>query len=149
VFIREATIDDVAEIRQLVLSLSHLYLEDKKTTLPSWFQQSLSLNEFKRRIASNEFKSYVYEAHKKITGYILLKDKSHIFHMFVEESSHRKGIATMLWEHAKSQTNQAKYTVRSSSFAVPVYKRLGFKETEARMIKDGLSFQPMELICFK
>ncbi|WP_425475087.1 GNAT family N-acetyltransferase [Brenneria uluponensis] len=37
------------------------------------------------------------------------------------------------------------YTVRSSIYAVPIYKKLGFKESESVTSKEGIRFQPMVL----
>jgi len=145
-FIREATIDDVHEIRQLVLSLSHFYLKEKNEDLPLWFSNSLSLDEFISRIGNDQFLSFVFEKDNEIIGYISLKNETHIFHLFVSESFQKQGIASKLWEHAKTLTKKEKYTVRSSEFAVPVYQHFGFKEIGVRTVKDGLMFQTMECI---
>ncbi len=144
--IREATTDDAPEIRQLVLSLSHFYLKEKDAALPIWFSKSLSLDEFKSRIGSDDFLSFVFEKNNEITGYISLKNESHIFHLFVTEAFQKQGIARNLWEHAKFLTTKEKYTVRSSEFAIPVYQHFGFKEVGIRTVKDGLTFQVMEYI---
>jgi predicted GNAT family N-acyltransferase len=36
-------------------------------------------------------------------------------------------------------------SVNASPFAVPIYKRLGFQETEGEQFKNGMRFQPMSL----
>jgi predicted GNAT family N-acyltransferase len=42
-------------------------------------------------------------------------------------------------------TQSNRFTLRSSLYAVPIYKRFGFSESGPVGTKDGISFQPMEL----
>ncbi|MFC3852235.1 GNAT family N-acetyltransferase [Salinispirillum marinum] len=143
--IRRTMVEDAAEIKELVSSLSHFYLEDRNSVLPEWFSNTLELSEFERRLSSEEFSSFVYSIDNVIIGYISIKDLSHLYHLFVAEGHQGKGIAKALWEYATSESGINVCTVRSSMFAVPVYRRFGFKESEAAMSKDGISFQPMRL----
>lgn len=143
--IRKAMVEDASKIRELVYSLSHFYLADKSSCFPEWFSKTLELSEFERRLSSEEFSSFVYSINDVIIGYISIKDRSHVYHLFVAESYQGRGIAKELWHYATSDSGIGQYTVRSSIFAVPLYKKLGFKESETETQKDGISFQPMVL----
>jgi GNAT superfamily N-acetyltransferase len=144
--IREASIDDAIKIKDLVLSLSHYYLEDDNLFLPSWFSDTLSISEFKNRLESENFTNLVYLLNEEIVGYISIKGSSHIYHLFVAEDHQGKGISKALWNCATSTSDVDIYTVRSSIVAVPVYKSFGFKVSGAIASKDGIKFQPMELV---
>ncbi len=144
--IRTAHRDDAVHIKELVSSLSHFYLEDRYALLPEWFSNTLAISEFERRLSSNEFINYVYSVNGLIVGYISIKDKGHLYHLFVSEDYQGKGISKELWLYATSNLNVDSYTVRSSMYAIPVYKRFGFKESAPITSKDGISFQPMILV---
>lgn len=145
--IREALITDAGKIKELVSSLSHFYLENKGSSLPEWFLQTLDIFEFERRISSEEFDNFVYLIDGEIVGYISIKENSHLYHLFVDESYQGNGISKKLWRYATTDSLENIYTVRSSMFAVPVYKKFGFIESGLAASKDGISFQPMELKC--
>ena len=144
--IREASVEDAIKIKNLVSSLSHFYLEDNSSVLPSWFSDTLTISEFESRLKSENFTNLVYLLNEEIVGYISLKDSSHIYHLFVAEHHQGKGISKKLWNHASSILKADAYTVRSSVFAVPVYKSFGFNASGEMASKDGIRFQPMELV---
>ncbi len=143
--IRDAQVDDVLVIRNLVSSLSYFYLESSVQPLPEWFLNTLAHAEFERRILSDKFNNYVCCDNDEIVGYISLKDRNHLYHLFVSEKYQGKGIAKALWNHILVTSQADSYIVRSSMYAVPVYKRFGFIESGRVMSKEGISFQPMVL----
>lgn len=167
--IREATPADAQQIRELVCSLSHFYLDPKDTDnkdlkkpeLPHWFADTLTLEAFKARISSTdnvtghltEYANFVYEqnneqAGKKIVGYIAIKNPNHVYHLFVLETLHKQGIGKKLWQHtvnALSLNKQNSITLRASINAVPFYTKLGFKTADTVKSKDGICYQPMQL----
>jgi len=143
--IREATEQDVSQIAELVASLAYYYLNDPRDELPQWFSETLSLSAFSSRVSSPEYLNFVFDQAGVITGYISIKGQTHLYHLFVSEMSQGKGIARLLWRHAKERCQSDNFTLRSSIYAVPVYKRFGFSESGLVGIKDGISFQPMEL----
>ncbi len=144
--IRKAEISDAAKIKDLVSSLSHFYLKDKYGSLPPWFSETLEISEFQTRLSNTEFINFVYLVNNSIIGYISVKGKSHLYHLFVSEEYQGKGISKRLWSHAMSTLGSSIYSVRSSIYAIPVYESFGFKISEVASTKDGIGFQPMELI---
>jgi ribosomal protein S18 acetylase RimI-like enzyme len=81
----------------LVASLSHFFLGDSTRRLPEWFAKMVAVNEFEARLQSPEFCSLVYEVDEQIVGYISVKQRLQIYHLFVSEQHQHKGIARALW----------------------------------------------------
>lgn len=143
--IRKAQVEDAKQIQSIVVSLSHFYLQNSSDELPVWFANTLEESEFKRRLASRDFIHYVYVSNNEIVGYISVKNRTHLYHLFVRENHQGKGISKKLWSYANSMLGNSIDTVRSSIYAIPIYKSFGFKASSAPQVKDGIGFQPMVL----
>lgn len=143
--IRVAVKNDVGKISDLVASLSHFYLKDREAKLPEWFGKTLTEGEFSKRITGDEYANFVCEIEGEIAGYIAMKGNSHLFHLFVAEKHQGRGLSRKLWEFAINECVSDVYTLRSSLYAVPIYKKLGFIESDPAGEKDGIGFQPMKL----
>lgn len=144
--IRSATSGDCEAIRSLVVGLSSFYLKEGVDILPVWLEKSLSYAQFEQRLSDSAFNHFLYESNGCILGYLGIKDNHYLYHLFVDANHQRQGIATRLWQHALQQCPSTHYFLRSSLYAVPVYKSLGFVETEPASERDGIGFQPMELV---
>ena len=136
---------DLIKIRKLVLSQSSAYLINKFEALPEWLSNTLELKEFESRLKSNEYINFVYILNEHVVGYISIKNKKHIYHLFVASEHQNKGVAKALWKNVKTITNESKYTVRSSLYAIPVYESFGFKKVASVLRKDNVKYQDMEL----
>lgn len=84
-----------------------------------------------------------------LAGFIAIRDNSHLFHMFVSKTHHRKGVAKQLWQTARAAAlaagNPGVFTVNASNYAVPVYEKMGFIRTGPTQTKNGIHFNPMRL----
>lgn len=136
---------DVKQVSMLVRSLSHYYLNNSSNKLPEWFSTTLTECEFSNRLKNLYFTNLICEVNNSIVGYLSMKGDNHLYHLFVAEKQQGKGIAKKLWQHAMGICISEYYTLRSSLFAVPVYRNFGFIESGSALEKDGISFQPMEL----
>lgn len=91
---------------------------------------------------------HVAESDGEIAGFIAIRDRAHLFHMFVAAKWQRQGVARKLWETARQAAIDAggcgNFTVNSSNFAVPVYEAMGFVRTAPMQSLKGLFFNPME-----
>ncbi len=143
--IREAVQQDIEQVRALVASLQHFYLRDRNSKLPAWFESTLSIEAYEERFTGAAYKNFVYEHDQRVVAYISIKDAQHLYHLFVSEKYQGQGLSRKLWEHVKEQCPQKKYTLRSSIYAVPVYKQFGFIESGSVDEKDGIRFQAMHL----
>ena len=144
--IRKAKVGDALEIKSLVSSLSHFYLENKKSPIPDWLLSTLDVSAFERRLSNDWFTNFVYVEGNDIVGYISMRGERHLYHLFVAEKHQRKGISTELWRYVISRMKSREYTLRSSTYAIPVYKRFGFIATGPAEVKDGIGFQPMRCV---
>ena len=92
---------------------------------------------------------HVAEKAGHIVGFIAVREQKHLFHMFVAKQHHRQGIAAALWKVARQAAmeagNPGLFTVNSSNFAVPVYRAMGFVQTEPTQSKNGIFYNPMLL----
>ena len=86
----------------------------------------------------------VAEIDGAVAGFIAIRPPSHLFHLFVAERWHRRGVARALWERARAQAAPgAVFTVNSSPYAVAAYTALGFGCDGVQQCRNGVTFQPM------
>lgn len=149
--IREATGDDAFAISALVLSLARSFVadpEDPGAAEP--FFRTLAPEAIAESLAGGRFRYHLAEVDGALVGVVGVRDHSHLFHLFVAESFHRRGIGRRLWEvardAARADGNPGRFTVNSSLFAVPVYRGLGFEPAGEPLRKDGIAFVPMQLV---
>lgn len=71
-----------------------------------------------------------------------LLDEASLF--FVDGNHHRKGIGRKRFQAALEDCPAARMTVNSFPYAVPNYHSLGFADTDAEQVANGLRFTPME-----
>jgi GNAT superfamily N-acetyltransferase len=85
--------------------------------------------------------------HESLLGFIALRDRRHLFHLFVARAAQGRGVARRLWDRAldkvRGPDGEPAMTVNSSLRAVPVYRAFGFVETGPVARVHGISFQPM------
>ena len=74
------------------------------------------------------------------------KADSHIALFFVDGKYQKQGIGRKLFETVKLNCNSEKMTVNASPYAVPIYTRLDFHQTEDEQIVSGIRFTPMEIL---
>jgi GNAT superfamily N-acetyltransferase len=99
------------------------------------------------RSRSNHF-VLVAMAADRPAGVIELRDNDHVSLLFVDGRFQRHGIARELLTRALSVARPAKpgldrVTVNSSRFGVPIYERLGFRQTGPERSVNGIVFIPM------
>jgi GNAT superfamily N-acetyltransferase len=92
---------------------------------------------------------HVAEVDREVAGFIAVRERSHLFHMFVGKRWQRRGIARQLWEVARREAiaggNPGFFTVNSSNYALPVYESWGFVRTAPMQFTKGLYYNPMRL----
>ena len=77
-----------------------------------------------------------YDESNKILGVIATKDVTHIALFFVDGKYHKQGIGKKLYYKVESLNNNEFFTVNSSPYAVPVYHKLGFVDTDTEQLSD-------------
>lgn len=147
--IREATVDDAEDISAIVYALSEKYIarefsaQGRETLL-----KSMMPVEIKKYIESG-YRYHVAEMDGQIVGVVGVRENRHVYHLFVVEAHHCKGIARQLWKVAMEACRLAGYwgefTVNSSRYAKPLYERLGFVARSGAEEKNGVVSIPMKL----
>ena len=147
--IREATLQDVAQISRLVINsvIPHKH-DDFSEEAWSFFEKSNDYETTKNRLANPDYFTLCYEVNGEILGIITIKQCQSIDQLYVLPKAWRKGIAKKLWRTAKNRCMEngcsGAFRVISSSYAMPIYKSFGFVPGE-RQTKNGITFYPMTL----
>ena len=82
---------------------------------------------------------------QKLKGVIATyENRKHICCFFVEAQYQRQGIGRKLWEYLLENSKKEVITVNSSPYAVPVYHKLGFVDTNTEQLSDGMRYTPMK-----
>ena len=92
----------------------------------------------------------VAEIDGQVAGVITMKDRSHIYHLFIDGPYHGRGIGKALWVHMLERLKEdgplpKVFTVNSSDFALDFYPKLGFQPTGPKQEMDGIPFTPMAM----
>lgn len=82
---------------------------------------------------------------EQLIGVIATRSEGmHIALFFVEGKYQGKGIGKKLFQTVVSECKHNRLTVNSSPYAVPIYHKLNFKDTDTEQVVNGLRFTPME-----
>lgn len=99
---------------------------------------------------------YVYhglEVDGVLAGFIAVRERSHVYSLYVDSRFHRRGIARRLWETARASAldpahgakHPGAFTVNASNHALPFYAALGFVPTAPT--QEGIvRYNPMRLV---
>ncbi len=113
------------------------------------FQRYIQPAAFLARLQTKHF-SLISVERDKIVGMIEVRNHNHISLLFVPPEFHRRGIAKELWHRAlqicqAARPDLTEISVNSSSCAVPVYAKLGFRRSGDKQTINGIAFIPMVL----
>jgi len=143
--IKEAQTLDALRLSQLAHELTPYIFEEE---VPQWFEEELSKESFEKRILSTEYDHFIYVQENKIVGFIAIKDKNRLFHLFVDSKYHKKGIAKALWHYIKEQYDVSNMSVNASLYAIKTYESFGFIANGEQSEYLGLTYQPMKYPSF-
>lgn len=63
-----------------------------------------------------------------------------------DEVFNNEGIGRKLWDFLRENSLSKIITVNFSPYAVPVYHKLGFVDTDTEQLSDGMRYTPMQFI---
>jgi ribosomal protein S18 acetylase RimI-like enzyme len=102
-----------------------------------------------RAFLAQGFVYHVAEADGELAGFIAVRERSHVYSLYVDRRFHRRGIARSLWETARAAAlgpgHPGAFTVKSSTYAMPFYASLGFVPTAPTQVST-VRYNPMRLV---
>jgi GNAT superfamily N-acetyltransferase len=138
---------DAEAIAGLIASFQSELTDDPSGAGAEEYLASVSVQAEREYLSSERYRYLVAYSDSHVAGFIAIRDGSHLFHLFVERSRQRRGIARRLWERALKELfvprGDAGFSVNSSLSAVPVYEAFGFIPAGPIQSKHGISFLPM------
>jgi GNAT superfamily N-acetyltransferase len=138
---------DAEAIAGLIASFQSELTDDPSGAGAEQYLASVSVQAEREYLASERYRYLLAYSNSQLAGFIAMRDGSHLFHLFVERSHQRQGIARRLWKRALEElcvpNSDGCYTVNSSLSAVPVYQVFGFISAGSIESKHGISFLPM------
>ena len=138
---------DAEAIADLIASFQSELTDDPSGIGAEEFFASVSVQAEREYLTSERYRYLLAYSDSQLAGFIAIRDGSHLFHLFVERSYQRQGIARRLWERALEELcapgNDGGFTVNSSLSAVPVYQAFGFVPAGSIKSMRGISFLPM------
>jgi GNAT superfamily N-acetyltransferase len=148
--IERATVGDALEISKLVSKLTESFIAPtcsspgKELLLESMSEQSI------QKYINSGFEYFLIRIDSKIVALIAMKEMSHLYHLFVDESYQGQGLARTLWSFAKNRAvakyGITKFTVNSSVSSRSVYEKFGFVAIQNERDRNGVVDVPMELL---
>jgi GNAT superfamily N-acetyltransferase len=102
-----------------------------------------------RGFLAEGFVYHVAEVDGELAGFIAIRERSHVYSLYVDRRWHRRGIARRLWETARDAAlgpgHPGAFTVNSSNHAMPFYASLGFVPTAPTQVAI-VRYNPMRLV---
>ena len=138
--IRRAVPEDADAISKLIMDAVHHFLVDPGGKGAELFFASITPQAIRDYINDRRFHYLVADQDANLLGALALRDGRHLFHLFVAPSHQRRGIASSLWDAARSAAapDAMFLTVNASSNAVAVYQRFGFTTVGPRQEVNGV-----------
>jgi len=147
---RPLSAEDILEVSELVTRVFNEFVAPEYSSKGvQEFHCYIQPSAFRARAQTNHFSLITLEQ-DKVVGVIEMRDHNHIALLFVAPEFQRRGIAKELLHRALQicRANEPRLweiSVNSSSYAVPIYERLGFRRVGGRQIRNGIGFFPMVL----
>jgi len=89
------------------------------------------------------------ETGNELAGFIAIRERSHVYSLYVDKRFHRRGIARRLWDTAREAAmgpgHPGVFTVKASNYAMPFYASLGFVPTAPTQV-SVVRYNPMRLV---
>jgi len=139
---------DIPGVSRLLQSLAAEFIVHE--TPPELAQKFLESNS-PEGIGANIADGYVYHVAAEdgvIAGFIGMRARQHVFHLFVGKKWQGQGLARRLWDDGRQAAvdagGAAPFTVNASNYALDAYRKLGFMVTAPMAVKNGIRFNAMK-----
>ncbi len=148
--IRTPRTDDATALTGLIHSLAGYFLADPERPQDAEaFFKTVSVEAHAARFLDDRYLYLLAVSGEQVVGMVALYENSHLYQLFVRADVQGRGLGRRLWETVRDWAlehgNPGVFTVNSSPYAVPVYRRFGFRETGVQEHRDGVAWVPMRL----
>ncbi|MBB3224282.1 GNAT family N-acetyltransferase [Pseudoduganella umbonata] len=145
--IRRATVDDAPAIGSLIHALLPYLTVHPLGLGAEKFIANVGIDAQRRYLGQDSFRYHVALRGEELLGVVAVRDNTHLFHLFIKETEHGKGLGRRLWELARDDAmargNPGAFTVNSAASATGLYLRLGFVQAGEPIEHDGIVDVPM------
>jgi GNAT superfamily N-acetyltransferase len=98
----------------------------------------------------NQINLWIAFIDSKLVGMIELRDNKYISLLFVDKEYQGQGIAKKLFDKSLKEIIRRdpqidKFYVHASPYSIPIYKKMGFFETDNMQEENGMKYLPMEM----
>jgi pimeloyl-ACP methyl ester carboxylesterase/GNAT superfamily N-acetyltransferase len=148
--IRHALPADAQNISVLIHGEAHHCTTDPFGKGAECFFSTISPEAVNGYTANPDFIYLLGFVEAELAGVVAIRGGKHLYHLFVAAKFQRSGIASCLWQHARTRAlesgNTEGFTVNATLFAIPFYQRFGFQIQGAQVEDKGVVFIPMKLM---
>ena len=114
------------------------------------FKQAILWNEsFRNKFVTNKEQMYGAYIDEVLVGCVSVSINNTISCLFIKEAYHKKGIGTLMYNYVcdlcKKRGTQV-IQLNASSYALPFYKKMGFKCVGDEMVYKGMKYTPMRIL---
>lgn len=145
--IRPANVGDADAISALILSLQPYLTIEPDGAGAEEFLVTLQPDIIRRNLKAENYFYQLAMAGEELVGVVAMRDDHHLFSLYVAQPWHGQGVGRLLWQAARdaalARGNPGRFTVNSSLFAAPAYRKLGFRDSAPMVQMHGIRFIPM------
>ena len=121
------------------------YTEEGNRVFYDWIEPSKMAER-----QQNQINILIATIDSEIVGMIEIRDNNKISLLFVDKKHHGLGVAKKLFQEALKKSilrdaNLNTFLVNASPYSIPVYRKLGFIETDVMQEKFGIKYLPMAM----
>jgi ribosomal protein S18 acetylase RimI-like enzyme len=147
--IRSLTLDDIPAAAALLGRAAEEFILHESTPEGAAAFLAEQGEDGMRRFFASGFVYHAAEVEGTLAGFIAIRERSHVYSLYVDRCFHRRGIARRLWDAACAAAmgpgHPGAFTVNASNHAMPFYAALGFVPT-APMQVGIVRYNPMRLV---
>jgi len=125
--------------------VSNDYSDEGNRFFYDWIQPSKIA---KRQL--NQTNIWIAFKDSELVGMIEIRDNKFISLLFVDKKYQGQGIAKRLFNESlreiiQRDSNLDKFYVHASPYSIPIYRKMGFIETDIMHEENGIKYLPMEM----
>ncbi|MEC5385038.1 GNAT family N-acetyltransferase [Uliginosibacterium sp. H3] len=147
VHVRAGIGQDAETISALVMQSRYSFFAHPDGRGTKAFMLAASPDAIRQYLLGERHAYLVAELDDTVIGAFGVRDRRHIFHLFIAEEVRGQGIARLLWQNGRDRLLDAgDVTVNASLSAVAMYERFGFFVAGEQVERNGVVFVPMRLV---